>query len=60
MSRPAMGMLLMLEPMTYPSATGITWVTPSPESTTQPCSRRRMKMKMRRTRRRIKEEEEEK
>ena len=35
-SRPAMGMLLMLDPRTYPSETGITWVTPSPESITVP------------------------
>ncbi len=36
MSRPAMGMDLILLPMTYPSATGITCVTPSPLSTTVP------------------------
>jgi hypothetical protein len=46
MSRPAMGMCFIAEPMTYPSAlirrdgygdtTGITCVTPSPESMTVP------------------------
>ena len=36
MSRPAIGIDLIEEPMTYPSATGITWVTPSPESITVP------------------------
>lgn len=36
MSRPAMGMLLIEDPITYPSATGMTWVTPSPESITVP------------------------
>lgn len=37
-SLPAMGMLLIEDPITYPSATGITWVTPSPESITVPVS----------------------
>jgi hypothetical protein len=36
MSRPASGMERMHDPITYPSATGITCVTPSPESTTVP------------------------
>jgi hypothetical protein len=36
MSRPASGMCLMHDPMTYPSATGMTCVTPSPESMTVP------------------------
>ena len=40
MSRPAMGIDLMEEPMTYPSATGMTCVTPSPESITVPVSER--------------------
>src|SRR6266536_2741749 len=35
-----MGMDLIEEPMTYPSATGITCVTPSPESMTVPVSDR--------------------
>lgn len=38
MDLPAIGMCLMQEPMTYPSATGMTWVTPSPESMTTPVS----------------------
>ena len=36
MLRPAMGMCLMQDPITYPSATGMTCVTPSPESMTTP------------------------
>ena len=36
MSLPAIGMLLMELPITYPSATGMTCVTPSPESMTVP------------------------
>ena len=35
-SRPAIGMDLMLLPITYPSATGMMCVTPSPLSTTVP------------------------
>lgn len=33
---PAIGTCLIQLPITYPSATGITCVTPSPESTTVP------------------------
>merc|ERR1712110_1166950 len=33
---PAIGICLIADPMTYPSATGMTWVTPSPESITTP------------------------
>lgn len=36
MSRPAIGMDFMEDPITYPSATGMTCVTPSPESMTVP------------------------
>jgi len=36
MSLPANGICFMHEPITYPSATGMTCVTPSPESKTIP------------------------
>lgn len=38
MLRPASGIDLMHEPITYPSATGMMCVTPSPASTTVPVS----------------------